>query len=87
MEELVATNIRLPRSKLKALKLKAVEESKSLSQLIREIIENICSDKEIIENKDIKRDTFFKIVGMYESGIKDGSINHDKHIYQGKNER
>jgi hypothetical protein len=29
-------HIRLPREKLKALKLKAVEEGKSVSQLIRE---------------------------------------------------
>jgi hypothetical protein len=81
MQDLVATNIRLPREKLKALKLKAVEEGKSVSQLIREAIELILPPQKTLTEEEFKNDPFFKIIGVCESGIKDGSVNHDKYIY------
>jgi len=78
----VTTNIRISKEKLKALKLKAVEENKSVAQLIREAIDKfLFPSKEKAPAEDIKKDPFFKIVGMFESGIRDASVNHDKYIY------
>ena len=77
MQDLVATNIRLPREKLKQLKLKAVEEGKSVSQLIREAIELILPSQKTLTEEEFKNDSFFKIIGMCKSGDKHGSINHD----------
>ena len=39
MSATIATNIRLPEDLLKALKYRAIEEKKSVNQLIREAIE------------------------------------------------
>lgn len=90
MSDLIATNIRIEREKLKALKLKAVEENKSISQLIREAVDKVFLEGQKGENrpkKRIKNDPFFKIIGMYANGIKDGSINHDRYIYKTSKKR
>ncbi|GAH11038.1 unnamed protein product, partial [marine sediment metagenome] len=31
--------------------------------------------------KQFKEDSFFKIIGMFNDGIKDGSVHHDRDIY------
>ena len=78
MQDLVATNIRLPREKLKALKFKAVEEGKSVSQLIREAVELIIPTQKTLTEEEFRNDPFFDIIGMYASeSDKKGSVNHD----------
>lgn len=88
MHNYVATNIRLYGETLKALKIKAVEEGKSVSQLVREAVEQILkSGVQKIDRKEFENDSFFKIIGLGKSGIKDGSINHDRYLYGAKAER
>lgn len=75
----IATNIRLPEEVLKTLKYKAIEERKSVNQLIREAIEafllgpNSCAIP--------VRDPFEAVIGIAKSGIKDGSAKHDAYLY------
>jgi predicted DNA-binding protein len=75
----VATNIRLPEEVLKALKYKAIEERKSLNQIIREAIE--MSLIAPVQDKKVAKDTLENIIGIAKSGIKDGSVKHDSYIY------
>lgn len=75
----VATNIRLPEEVLKALKYKAIEEKKSVNQLIREAIEMSLAVAAQTE-KHIK-DPFEEVIGIAKSGIKDGSTKHDRYLY------
>jgi len=78
----VTTNVRLPKEMLRALKLEAVREDKSVAQLVREAIEQTFSQKERQPSvKQFKEDSFFKIIGMFDDGIKDGSVHHDRDIY------
>ncbi|GAG95042.1 unnamed protein product, partial [marine sediment metagenome] len=42
----VTTNVRLPKEMLRALKLEAVREDKSVAQLVREAIEQTFGQKE-----------------------------------------
>jgi len=78
----VTTNIRLPKGMLKALKHKAAEEEKSTAQLIREAIEQVFIKKERkLSRREFKKDPFFKIIGICNTGIKDGSVHHDRDIY------
>lgn len=77
----IATNIRLPHKTLEALKILAAKERKSLAQLIREAIEktyHIGGEEADIVPKD---DPFYRQIGAWESGIKDGAVNHDRDIY------
>ncbi len=75
----VATNIRLPEEVLKALKYKAIEEKKSVNQLIREAIEMSLAVA-AQPGKHIK-DLFEDVIGIAKSGIKDGSTKHDRYLY------
>lgn len=76
----VATNIRLPEEVLKALKYKAIEEKKSVNQLIREAIE-ISITPGVEPEKQLK-DPFDDVIGIARSGIKDGSTKHDRYLYK-----
>lgn len=80
MTDYVTTNIRLPRELLKALKHKAVEENKSVSQLIREAVLRLVAHQDK-KTPPAGKDPLNKIVGMAKSGIKDGSEHHDLYLY------
>lgn len=58
MPEYITTNIRLPRELLKALKHKAVEENKSVSQLVREAVFKLVAHKDnkvdLVPREDIR---------------------------------
>jgi hypothetical protein len=75
----VATNIRLPEEVLKALKYKAIEERKSVNQLIREAIELALAAP--VQPKKHAKDPFEGVIGIAKSGIKDGSVKHDRYLY------
>ena len=83
MSAISATNIRLPEDLLKALKYKAIEEKKSMNQIIREAIEVSLAIRPRFEDRE--RDSLEDIIGIAKSGIKDGSSKHDAYLY-GKNE-
>lgn len=79
MSTTVATNIRLPEDTLKTLKYKAIEEKKSVNQLIREAIEMLLTTT--VQSKKYVSDPFDDIIGIVKSGIKDGSTRHDRYLY------
>lgn len=79
MSSTIATNIRLPEDLLKALKYRAIEEKKSMNQLIREAIEMslVAEPKSNVSEKD----SFEDIFGIVRSGIRDASSKHDRYLY------
>lgn len=77
----VATNIRLPRKTLEALKIKAAKERKSLAQLVREAVLQSYGIGEAKKGTDPRKDPLYRLVGAFESGIKDGAEKHDRDIY------
>lgn len=77
-----ATNIRLPRKTIDQLKIMAVQEGKSMARLILEAIEKVYHiGTHLSADSSSKDDPFYKVVGIGSSGIKDGSIRHDRDIY------
>ncbi len=79
MSSLVATNIRVPEEILKELKYRAIEEKKSVNQLVREAIEKYLSIQK--QPEIYEKDPFEKVIGSVKSGIKDGSVKHDQYLY------
>lgn len=79
MSGTVATNIRLPEELLKALKHRAVEERKSVNQMIREAIESSLGS--FPGRGEVETDAFEEVIGIGRSGIKDGSSMHDQYLY------
>lgn len=80
MSEYVTTNIRLPREILRSLKLLAVEEEKSVSQLIRECVSSRLGPPGGTED-EFETDPFFEAGPPGSGGRKRGSENHDELLY------
>lgn len=78
--EYTATNVRLPRAMLDALKYRAVRERTSLAQLIRDAVDQTYG---LGKGKSVsfRDDPLFKLNGTVNSGLKDGATNHDRDIY------
>lgn len=87
-EELVTTNIRLPRNQLRALKQEALQKEKSVGFLLRELVRTHTQSK--IQKTHNKKDgeTFFDVLTSMEKrgfkGPKDLAKNMDKYLYGGK---
>ena len=82
MSATIATNIRLPEELLKALKYRAIEEKKSVNQIIREAIEMSLAATPQPEEREM--DPFEDMIGIARSGIKDASSKHDRYLYGAK---
>jgi hypothetical protein len=89
-EEYVTTNVRLPKSVHRALKHCAVEEDKSLAQIIRESVAAYLArppgaDEEGGPEGDRaawERDTLWSIgADPTPADVTDGSIHHDRYLY------
>ena len=78
----IATNIRLPEELLKALKYRAIEEKKSVNQIIREAIEMSLAAAHQPEEHEM--DPLEDLIGIARSGIKDASSKHDRYLYGAK---
>jgi metal-responsive CopG/Arc/MetJ family transcriptional regulator len=78
MSTKIATNIRLPEDLLKTLKYRAIEEKKSVNQLIREAIE--MSLAAAPQPEEHEKDPFEDMIGIARSGIKDASSKHDRYL-------
>ena len=79
MSATIATNIRLPEDLLKALKYRAIEEKKSMNQVIREAIEMWLATAS--QHEEAEKDPFEDVIGIARSGIKDASSKHDRYLY------
>ena len=79
MSVTIATNIRLPEDLLKALKYRAIEEKKSMNQIIREAIEMSLAAASQSEAR--QKDPLEDVIGAGRSGIKDASSRHDRYLY------
>ena len=82
MSTKIATNIRLPEDLLKTLKYRAIEEKKSVNQLILEAIE--MSLAAAPQPEEHEKDPFENMIGIARSGIKDASSKHDRYLYRRK---
>lgn len=87
-EELVTTNIRLPKNQLRALKQEALQKEKSVGFLLRELIRMHVQGSIQKTPKIKKGETFFDILKSIEKrgfkGPKDLAQNMDKYLYGGK---
>jgi len=79
MSTRMATNIRLTEDLLKALKYRAIEEKKSMNQIICEAIEK--SMGIVSRSPGLDKDAFEEVIGIAKSGIKDASSKHDRYLY------
>lgn len=78
----VTTNIRLGTDVYQRLRLKAAQERKSLAQLIREAVDRVYGERPSSRRvRSRRKSPFDGIIGICDSGIKDGAVHHDRDIY------
>lgn len=82
-EKMVRTQVYLPRDIYEQLKDRADAEGITMATQIREALAQYVTDSPTKEEGHILTadDPIWNIIGMVESGIIDGSVNHDKYIY------
>lgn len=83
MNEYVTTNLRMPEPMMRALKMKAINEHKRVSQLIREAVgQYLHLSPQAPKHPQVQEDDpILGIIGICNSGITDGSVNHDFYLY------
>lgn len=91
MTEYVTTNIRLPRDIYRKIKRRALEEEKSLAQVIRESIAQYLIEAPAVpqqgdepqEPADAWESDTLWLIGRDATiaDVTDGSIHHDAHLY------
>jgi len=80
--DVVTTNIRLDQESYRHLKLLAVEKRKSLAQLIREAVQQVYGTRRHSKRvANWRNDPFLGVIGICATGIRDGSVHHDRDIY------
>jgi hypothetical protein len=55
---------------------KAQRQGKSVSQIVRDLI-----DEHIVRTRDLENDPFFDIIGMVEGDDPNAAIDHDYYVY------
>ena len=84
-DEMTTTNIRLPKTHLKALKRVAVEREYSLSRLVREILEEFLDrQRRPLSPAAFRQDPLFGLgTKPGRSGLGDLAEHHNKYLYGG----
>lgn len=84
-EKMVRTQVYLPRDIYEQLKQRADEEGITMAHQIREaLMQYVVETTEEVESKYVisDDDPIWDLIGIVKnSGITDGSVNHDKYIY------
>jgi predicted transcriptional regulator len=90
MTEYVTTNIRLPKDVYRKIKHRALEEEKSLAQIIRESVAQYLAGPQAVTpdlaeattTDDWENDPLWMIgTDATVADVTDGSVNHDFHLY------
>jgi len=90
MTEYVTTNIRLPKDLYRQAKRRALDEEKSLAQIVRESIVEYLAEPQVSEPKSLAEDTSLDwendplwLIGTdpVMADVTDASVNHDLYLY------
>ncbi|MCP5100029.1 MAG: ribbon-helix-helix protein, CopG family [Chloroflexi bacterium] len=82
-ENMIRTQVYLPREIYEKLKLRAESEGTAMATQIREALsEYVVKSTKLQSGQPIPEDDpIWDMIGMVDSGVTDGSVNHDKYIY------
>lgn len=86
MTEQVATNVRFPREQWRALKLLALEEGKSMGQVLREALARSLATSPLSDKKQEPlslhpQNPFRALIDLGASGVTNGASDHDRILY------
>lgn len=79
MSSLHRSQVYINEEQIHLLKLEAQKENLTVSELIREAIQNFLTKKS--KNINWDNDPLTKAIGKFHSDVKDASTNHDFYLY------
>ena len=85
--DLKLTNVRFSEETLRALKHRAVELGKPVSNLVREAVEVYMAEPAVLPEKDAQRrqakwlESLIGCAGSSKKGPRDAGLNHDHYLY------
>ena len=82
MSTLHRSQVYIPEEMISLLKLEAKKDGLTVSELIREAIQKLLTQKSKSINWD--NDPLTKAIGKFKSDVTDASTNHDFYLYGGK---
>ena len=82
-ENMVRTQVYLPRETYERLQKRAKQHDVTLALQIREALESYLEQAETRQDDGILRadDPIFGMIGLFDSGLGDLSVNHDHYLY------
>ncbi|HZY44103.1 MAG TPA: CopG family transcriptional regulator [Anaerolineae bacterium] len=82
-ENMIRMQVYLPRGTYERLQKRAKEHDLTLALQIREALESYLEQIEAKQDDGVLRadDPIFKMIGMFDSGLGDLSVNHDHYLY------
>lgn len=82
-EKMVRTQVYLPRAIYEKLQARAEQQELTLALQIRAALELYLEQAEAKTDDGILRpdDPIFQMIGMFDSGVDDLSVNHDHYLY------
>ena len=82
-ENMVRTQVYLPRNMYDKLQARAARQGLTLAVQIREALEDYIGHVEAEADDGILHadDPIFQMIGMFDSGLGDLSVNHDHYLY------
>jgi len=80
MSTLKRTQMYFPEDMLTELKIVASAKKESISEVVREAVSSFLKQKSS-QTKNWESDPLWDIVGQSDSGLSDGSMNHDCYLY------
>ncbi len=81
-EKMVRTQVYLPRDIYEELKMRASKSGSTMAVQIREALAEYVTSADTKKGQTLADDDLiWNLIGIGESGISDGSVNHDKYIY------
>lgn len=80
---MIKKQIVISRELEKKIEKLAEENDKSFSEVVLAALKNYADQFSFKSKKSKKnKEAMIGLIGLYESGISDGSINHDKELYE-----
>ena len=78
----ITTNVRLDEDTHRAVKLLAVDRRVSAAEIIRDAIDRYLTNPPTPGgDAPPEQDPFFQVIGLVNTGTRDGSLRHDHYIY------
>lgn len=81
MQKYISTNVQIPQDLWKEVKIKGAKEGKTMKALVLEGLNYVMGQNQCSKDQESAKELLLKYSGKETSPLTDGSVEHDKYIY------